>query len=313
MIPNRGSRGPNLALPADPQPTSPWHVIQGAPAAAAGPRWSAPIALNRQLQRLSTQPEAAAWATATLAAIDSFTSGMAAPDADAELQLAQLGRRADEARQLAAEARQPELQIELLRAHYALIRRIDCWSAIHAHRVRRADVPHARLDGESKLSACLDRFKQLTDDSTKGHGWRDYLLIRPLTQTIDGTQRLTPSEQRQLAREILARMSTSRLTSAQRRFVASAPLAAIGDELRHWAAEAVDLGKLQDELESYEQMPGTELARVISDQQRRLAWSPPSPVPQARRTHRTSLSQRQSAHHGEARIARQNVAPAGGA
>ncbi len=81
------------------------------------------------------------------------------------------------------------------------------------------------------------------------------------------------SEHRKVARKLLARLSTGRLSSEQRRYVEAAPLAQLQIQLHPWAVESLDLQTLLDNLERQE---GSELsadAQRLSEDCRQLAWS----------------------------------------
>lgn len=268
MAPQRIPSQPKLELPSTPA-KNPW-VFQPSPTQRP---WAAPHALVTRLERLQRHPVTNPWATEVLAELQHLSDlEPSSRDAIAE-QFVQLDFLADQTSQIAATTRDQSVQAELLRAYYALTRRLDTWSLVERIDNSNRNLPHARLKGSERMRDALQQFAQATVDSPRGEGWREYLLVEPLAQELSAGSQLADDQRRKLAQEIMVRISTGRLTSAQQHFVSSEPVAAFSSELRAWAAEPIDVERLAANLETYEATRSPLIAREIAEQHRTLAWS----------------------------------------
>ncbi len=108
-----------------------------APQSADWP-WTAPASLIRQIELLSEFPATADWAGETLATLRSLTDDQPTPGS-AERLIERLDWLADEAVRLTNSTRDEQLRVELLRAHWGLARRVDCWSKMCAIKSRQPE------------------------------------------------------------------------------------------------------------------------------------------------------------------------------
>ncbi len=110
------------------------------PAAPRGTPWCVPQTLYEQLYRLAGDPHTAAWASRVANQLHSVADRERLAGADVPTTLADLSDAAQEALQLADSTDDDRLRVELLRTHWALVRRLDCWNAMFeehvAYRVR---------------------------------------------------------------------------------------------------------------------------------------------------------------------------------
>jgi hypothetical protein len=116
--------------------------------------WSTPVALLEQLELLSHQPYSAGWARETTAQLKSLTANNRLQAGQAAMLLSRLRSLSDEAAMLAEETDDDVLRAELLRAHWGLERRLDCWSPMReiAARSTAARRMAARTSVLSKFS-----------------------------------------------------------------------------------------------------------------------------------------------------------------
>jgi hypothetical protein len=121
--------------------------------ADAGP-WCVPQALLNQIERLSRHPISAAWAQATIAQLRAVTQRDRWENGDVSSLLLGLSQSAQQAIKMADETGDDRLRVELLRAHWALARRLDCWAAVHEIRV--AHRASGRIAARGSLNALLD-------------------------------------------------------------------------------------------------------------------------------------------------------------
>ncbi|MCI0332178.1 MAG: hypothetical protein L0228_03000 [Planctomycetes bacterium] len=150
--------------------------------------WCVPQVLFDQLQRIACHPYAAEWAEETIAQLQALTERSALGGDDVQAILASLCDLAQEAVRMADETDDDRLRVELLRAHWALARRLDRWSVVHD--IRMAARAGDRLAARGSLGTYFDG-----------------LPNRPVTQTDDLTLALESYEESrdpQLGRQIVA-------------------------------------------------------------------------------------------------------------
>lgn len=105
------------------------------PAAPKKSAWCVPQALFAQLERLSGQPYSAQWASHVSNQLHALTERDRLEGDDVQIILADLSDAAEEALGMANDTDEDRLRVELLRAHWALARRLDCWAAMHENHV----------------------------------------------------------------------------------------------------------------------------------------------------------------------------------
>ena len=237
---------------------------------------SRPESLVADLTELSKLSLAHQWAEDTLQRVETLTSS---PKQNAALETVdELADLAEQGTKLAREATDLAIRSAWLRASSAIHRRLPLWRAAIDEEVSHAAlVSDAALDLE-RLTAVLHEIAALTAGSEAGTHWREYLLLDELAQlatqenSSEQTQ-VTRQLQRQLAHRVLARMADLRLSSDQRKFMASEPLAALGLELQKWSSGPVRLEKLVELVEAYEAKPTMRYGLAIAHYRQRLQWS----------------------------------------
>jgi hypothetical protein len=117
------------------------------PAKAISDRWCVPQVLLDQLQRLAHHPDSAIWAEQTISQIVALTARDRLDGDDVQSLLAALSDSAEEAARLADATGEDRLRVELLRAHWGLARRLDCWTALHDIRVAERTRDRVALHG----------------------------------------------------------------------------------------------------------------------------------------------------------------------
>jgi hypothetical protein len=236
--------------------------------------WPEPVALLDRLEALAGDRQTGPWASAVADEVRRL--GSAGPEDSGQQvpsiveRLSRLNRQADD---LAIELGDRPLAITLRRAQYALARRLAVWRPVIA-----AGGPAGQSDGPSepnpqRLRSCLARVGALTRDSAAGQAWRKYLDLDAL-ERLAGRPAEDPHQRCTLVRRILDRLNRPGMSAKQRAFVDGEPLAELESELRHWAAEPVDLGQLLRRLEAYEQTGLSSHGRLLAEDGRRLRFSP---------------------------------------
>jgi hypothetical protein len=97
--------------------------------------WCVPQVLFDQLDRLASQADSAQWASHVRNQLHALTDRDQLQGDDVQSVLGDLSDSAADALRMADQTNNDRLRVELLRAHWALARRLDCWNAMHEKRV----------------------------------------------------------------------------------------------------------------------------------------------------------------------------------
>jgi hypothetical protein len=114
--------------------------------AAEGP-WTVPQTLFEQLERLVSHPLSSQWARSTIAQLEAVTDPDPIEESHRAGLLMDLTKSANEAMRMADRTSDQRLRVELLRAHWGLSRRLDCWKAICDIRVASQSSPRVAARG----------------------------------------------------------------------------------------------------------------------------------------------------------------------
>jgi hypothetical protein len=113
--------------------------------------WCVPQTLFDQLERLACHPVSAGWAEATIAKLHYITERDRWENGDVSNVMLDLSQSAQTAMQMADETDDDRLRVELLRAHWSLARRLDCWTALRE--IRMAQQSSGRIAARGSLNS----------------------------------------------------------------------------------------------------------------------------------------------------------------
>jgi hypothetical protein len=234
--------------------------------------WPYPLALIEQLRSLGqTTPRAAAWSEQVVLEIERLVQAGSLADPAIKNSLERLHRLCDEAKVLAQPVSNLPSRSAILRAGYAVVRRLVIWDMVHTL-AGDGDLAAAPIVDRRGLIAALDNVDALLPPAgTTGH-WRSYLQLDRARAAFDSPE-FTGAPQRELAREILHRMHSSQLSRAQEHFVQQPPIVAFQRQLQAWAAVAPDLTALLRAIEQYEYDDRSANARALAGEYDVLRWS----------------------------------------
>lgn len=145
--------GPHAPVERRNSPRADAAEIPPAAAAMSPSPWSVPDALFLQLARLSRDPYSAYWANETVSQLRALMQADRFQGEHTMAILAALSHSAETADQLAEQAGDDRMRVELLRAHWALARRLDCWKLMNDIRV--ASVQRARFAARGSLDSLM--------------------------------------------------------------------------------------------------------------------------------------------------------------
>ena len=126
-----------------------------------------------------------------------------------------------------------------------------------------ANAPAPAVDPRS-FNKCLNEIDQLTSNSSEGHAWRKYLLIESLHDWAARRRNNDERLPRDLAQQVLKRLNQMSVTSHQRQFLTSGPMAALQQEMLRHTAEPVESNRLLQHLENYEKSGLPSDARLLA-------------------------------------------------
>jgi hypothetical protein len=235
--------------------------------------WAYPAGLIEQLNILAaTTPAGAEWAGRAIAELEQFVEAESLADRSADEPLANLNRLADEARAIAlTQPEETEARSKLLRAGYAIVRRLEVWEAVHAIAIQ-GEVQTAEIDRDEWSQALTEIDTQLNSTGAAAN-WRAYLRIDRARQDFDSSA-CSPADQRQLARDILHRLHSTQLSHAQEQFLKGKSFVAFERQLRARADESPDLIGLLAAIEHHEHEDTSARAGTLAAEYDALRWSP---------------------------------------
>ncbi len=165
------------------------------------------------------------------------------------------------------------MRIPLLRAGYALARRLAVWCPVHANIAAGTNgLPASQLDGD-RLREAIEGVESLIGRSEHRSGWSQFLLLDELHEA-SALDDPSCSEARRLARETLDRISSSELSKSQREFLDDEQIRPLRHQLLLWAAEPVDYVHLLSQVEVFEDAPTGIAGNVVANDWNRLRWAP---------------------------------------
>ena len=222
------------------------------PMKAIGQAWQEPAHLLLQLEELKKHEITKAWAIEASAAVHKLGPAISVGAPQTAEILQRLEQLTDEGSSLVTKVSDETLAQDLSRTSHALERRIPVWKQIgRMGGMVAANAPVPEVDPRS-FNKCLSEIDQLTANSTEGRAWRNYLLIESLHDWAARRRANDERLPRDLAQKVLARLNQMSLTSHQRQFLTSDPIAALQREMLRHTAEAVEATRLLQHLENYE-------------------------------------------------------------
>ncbi|MCI0360008.1 MAG: hypothetical protein L0211_16140 [Planctomycetaceae bacterium] len=263
---------PRIDLPSPPATISPEPALGPDPPVTMA--WPYPAGLIEQLNILAAEvPSAAGWAQSvnveleSLAEIDSLANPAAAAKLD------ELNRLADAGKQLALTLPNEADRSKVLRAGYAIVRRIVVWEQVH-QLASRGDAALAPIIDRRAGEAALVKVERRLAATGVAAAWREYLRINEARERFDSAD-YSPADQRELARDILHRLHSTQLSRDQEQFLAAPPFAAWSQQLAIRASTAPDLVAVLAAIERHEHNDDqSQTAQAVAAACDELRWSP---------------------------------------
>lgn len=269
--PSPGSR-PQRAQPADRPLPQPPKAPQVQPPPVVGP-WAYPTGLVEQLKALAeADPVVAAWTEQVIATIDQIAHAPSLSDPSIKPLLGQLKQLAENGRNLALRMDNEDRRSGVLRAGYALIRRLSIWEPVHELALRGEPTAQTIPTPAEWKQTLADVYGRLNSTAQAAGVWREYLLLEQARSQF-GYSGVPAEEQRKLAREILYRMQSPSLSYVQAEFLEDEPFDRFAQLLRMWADEPSKLAYLLSAIESYEHLELSSQSIALANIYDDLRWS----------------------------------------
>ncbi|MDP6442413.1 MAG: hypothetical protein QGG36_13035 [Pirellulaceae bacterium] len=231
--------------------------------------WPYPNSLLALLEGLMDHEYTKPWCDAVMADLEALhrIESLALPAVRDTL--TRIEQRAAEAIALADQTNAPKMRSNLLRARYALHRRLIVWLAVHES-ARAASLTARLSDDEAwrpSVEALRNDLKELN-----AVGWEAFF---DCAATAELAQAGEPDveQMRTHARRVLRRCDSPKLTDRQQEFLQRPSIQNYLRLLGAWSSETVDLRYLLNELESYEENPTLKTAVRIAEVGDALRWS----------------------------------------
>jgi len=258
----------NNAIPAEKTDVAASPALETAasqpPMKALGRAWEEPAHLLFQLDELKQHEITQGWAVEASASVRKLGPAISVGAAETTEILQHLEQLTREASSLLTKVSDETLAQNLSRTARALERRITVWKQIgQMGGMAAADAPTPAIDPRS-FSKCLNEIDQLTSNSSEGTAWRKYLLIESLREWAVRHRNNDERLPRELALQVLKRLNQMSVTSHQRQFLTSGPMAALHQEMLRHTAEPVDSNRLLQHLENYEKSGLPSDARLLA-------------------------------------------------
>jgi hypothetical protein len=234
-----------------------------------------PTSLVAQLDRLAQYPDCQAWSGGVKELIiDLCRTSPASNRQSAEI-VERLKASVPQADDLAGRLKDSQAAESLRRARYALERRLLIWPVLFNNDLHSV-YANSKVgeDARRRLSQALADAGSRVQTAATSDAWRKYLLLDQVAQLANSAQLVSPDEARQLARQVINRLTATQASDAQRQVLGDASLQALVEAIRPWASETSDVRAVLAVLEQYEASGLTSDGRALVAVARGLNWSP---------------------------------------
>lgn len=259
------------ADPPFPEP-APAPLVEAEAAPLRGGAWPVAKALHEQLADLGVRvPLANSWTERVRSELDLLSEVPSLADAAAIEHLDRIERLLQDAKQQASRPERFDGRSLVLRACYALQRRMEIWQTVARMEAQGGTIRNLTIE-PGEVAKHLAAIAGMLKGNPEEAGWRRYLLLAEAGQILPGFDE-QPTVCQRLAREILRRIHSPQLEIRQELLLKQPPVAAYEKLLRQIATERTDRAALLAAIEAYEASPLTREAAAVANCLERLRWS----------------------------------------
>lgn len=239
--------------------------------------WPVPASLLAQLDQLAeSDPDTADWVSRSKTELLAVLEVPSLADSAIETHLANLTKLAEEAKTLARKTSDDDSRSRILRAGFAIVRRLAIWESLHDVAVEEASASKAKQSSIPSSQQILDDVQgaQVELAATNDlKAWRTYLKLDQLQDRCATSSEVTPAD-RQLSRTILYRFHSTQLSPEQSKMMDQPGLQKFARDLAAWGAEPIDLQGLGKAIEKYESGEESVNALCVAELYDAIRWSP---------------------------------------
>jgi len=270
----------DLAMDAESPPSEPGHTgtmeesAVGSDVQSQHALWTPPASLLAMLEPFAQRQETRAWVSEVREKIDELGQGFEAredvlPVLQAIYALAQRSSSIQTKLDL-----QPDVAADFRQVRYALIRRLSLWKAIQLAGGLQSELATTESEDWTRLEKTLNAVDQRLGSGSVAQAWREFLNLDAIKAAMQSQPR--PEAESQLADiagRTLQRIDDHTFTEDQRALLNEQPLTDYVNELRFWAAPAVQAASLLERVESFESDATNSAAQPLVQAYYRLARS----------------------------------------
>ena len=218
---------------------------------AANDKWPEPTALIEQLAQLETDSTIRPWAARVREVIETLCALPLNNHAARDAAIGNLERLAADAVPL-SKTLPGATASRLVRTKFAIERRLTLWKIASRGLASTTAAGQLTTPVSSRMAACVADVQTLTERSEYTGAWRKYLLLDELRAAAAHARTSITDDQQRLARRVLARLASTRLTPEQRTVIGMAPVRSLRSELQLWIAEPISVLELLEHVEQFE-------------------------------------------------------------
>jgi len=241
--------------------------------------WPRAPQLERQIAALREgHLEAGSEVSAWLARVDSTLTDLqqiALDDSRSESLLQDLGEWKEQGLALSRSfADQPPLAHDVALLTHSLERRYDVWTSVHqcVRNDRQYVAPRQYEIDWAQLASRIAAVRKSIAATEDTEGWSQYLMLDRLQELAEG--RIDSEvDQVALARKVLGRITSSRVSPVQRRILKSEPVHRLADQVHPLTLKPVDYRKLLTDIETLESNPVHRCSNDLADAIQSLRFS----------------------------------------
>jgi hypothetical protein len=276
-LPGDEEPGPAIGAPdADPGAEPPPSAIRPEPPPEpelpATHAWPLAVGLIEQLDAITASvPSVTGWSLRAKEDVQALARLPSLEDPRAAEILSRLNALADEGKQIALGLPGEDSRSRVLRAGYAIVRRVVIWGMVHQLAVK-GDIAAAPIFDRTKWDRAFANVERRLEETKAAGAWRTYLMLDEARTTFD-SEASTPEQQRQLARDILHRLHSTQLSHEQEAFLRAGPLDDWVWQLYSRAAETPEIIGLLAAIERIEKDGLSAATRDLADRYDQLRWS----------------------------------------
>ncbi len=213
------------------------------------------------------------WAEAVTQALDQLSNLSLRQVSESRMTLTRLDALLKEGERRSTTVRSIHQRANVLRAAYALERRLEIWKTVLALQSPTLMTASYRQADPRRTVATLNAISAQLRDHPHAEAWMRYLKVPQLQAAAQGSYGSNLAARSKLARTVLQRMNSHSMTPDQRAFLEDPRYDQLQQELRYWVSEPIHYADLLQRIERYEARALSRDAREIANGYQLSRWA----------------------------------------